>query len=182
MSIEINPICPTGCTDELPDFNFSECAPQVYFGEIEKIYLAPADETPFTDWSDASEWITKIDNTSDGKIRELTVAADLPAAEYDVIDISARRKVMSTSTFTINLTIDDLSDENYEAMRWTECNPTVKMWFADKNHLYGGNVGLTANIMLKEVIERGSKAMKTIQGVITWESKHSPERISNPLI
>jgi hypothetical protein len=182
MSVVINPICPEGCTDELPIFDFDQCAPEVYFGEIEKIYIAAADETPFTDWNDASEWTTKISNVDDGKMRELTVSADLPAAEYDVIDISARRKVMSSSTFTINITIDDLSDDNYAAMRWTECNPTVKLWFADRNHMYGGNVGITANIMLKEVIERGNKSMKTIQGVATWENKFSPERIENPLI
>ena len=182
MSIEINPICPDGCESELPVFNFSECAPEVYFGEIEKIYIANADQEPFDDWTDAGEWTTKISNTEDGGIRELTVSADFPAPEYDVIDISARRKVMSTSTFTINISIDDLSDENYAAMRYTECNPTVKLWYADKNHLYGGNVGITANIMLKEVIERGNKAMKTIQGTATWENKFSPDRISNPLI
>src|SRR5690606_24691815 len=116
----------------------------------------------FTDFTDPGEWTEAIDNTSStiGSVRELTVSADLPAAESDVVEISNRRKVHTPSTFTINVTIDDVSEANYELMLWTECNTRVKVWFATKDHLYGGNAGIEANIMLRPIIERGAKSMQ----------------------
>lgn len=184
MSVNIDPICPEGCSSLMPDFNFSDCAPNIIFGEIEKIYVASLDADPFTDYSDASEWVARIVNTNgtEESVREITVAADLPMPTYDEIEISNRRKVMSTKTFELAVTIDDNTEENYEAARWTQCNPTVRLWFADQTHLYGGNEGIRANVMLAEVIQRGSKAIKTIQGKFTWDAKFSPERIVNPLI
>ena len=183
MSVNIDPICPEGCTSLMPDFNFSDCAPNVIFGEIEKIYIASLDADPFDDWSDAAAWLARIENTdgTEESVRELTVAADLPAPTADEIEISNRRKVMSTKTFELAVTIDDNTEENYEAMRWSQCNPTVRFWFADQTHLYGGNEGIRANVMLSEVIQRGAKAIKTIQGKFTWDAKFSPERIENPL-
>lgn len=177
-------LCPTGCDDFIvPAVNFSDCDPEVFFGEIEKIYVAAVDVTPLTNWWDAAEWATLIDNdalTGD-EIRELTVSADLPAGEFDITEISNRRKVSSPNTFNLAVTIDDNSDLNYEFMRWTECNPKVRIWYATQDHLYGGNEGIRADIMLKEVIERGNKSLKTIQGTVSWEEKYSPERIPNPL-
>lgn len=184
MSVNIDPICPAGCTSLMPDWAYSDCAPTILFGEIEKIYIASLDAEPFNDWTEASAWINRIVNTggTDQSIRELTVAADLPAPTADEIEISARRKVTSTKTFELAVTIDDNTEDNYEAMRWSQCNPTVRLWFADQTHLYGGNEGIRANVMLSEVIQRGAKAIKTIQGKFTWDAKFSPQRIKNPLI
>lgn len=180
----IIPTCPTGCSGLIPEVDFNSCNPKVFFGEIEKIYLAALDFTGFTDFTDPTEWATAIDNTSSAtvdNVRELTVSADLPAAEADVVEISNRRKVHTPSTFTINVTIDDVSETNYELMLWTECNTRVKVWFATKDHLYGGNAGVEADIMLRPVIERGVKSMQRLEGTITWESVHSPVRCDNPL-
>jgi hypothetical protein len=185
MSIANDPICPEGCTSSMPILDFDACAPEIYFGEVRRIYVASLDADPFADWTDASEWVARIDNddiASANAIRSLTVSADKPAAEYDEVEISDNRKVVTPSTHIINLTIDDISDANYEFMRFTECNPTLRLWFADDAHIYGGNLGVKANIMLKEVIERGNKSIKRIEGMAKWESKFSPERTENPLI
>lgn len=180
----IIPTCPTGCSGLIPDVDFNNCDPKVFFGEIEKVYLAALEATDLTDFTDASVWAAAIDNTASGdvdSIRELTVSADLPAAEADVVEISNRRKVHTPSTFTINVTIDDVSEANYELMLWTECNTRVKVWFATKDHMYGGDAGIEADIMLRPVIERGVKSMQRLEGTITWESAHSPVRCDNPL-
>lgn len=178
-------LCPTGCDNfQVPVVDYDDCNPEVSFGEIEKIYIASMEADDLTNVWDVSEWASRIDNEvtgDDDAIRELTVSADLPAGEFDIVEISNRRKVTSPNTFTLAVTIDDNSDLNYEFMRWTECNPKVKMWYATQDHLYGGNEGIRVDIMLKEVIERGNKALKTLQGTISWEDKFSPQRIPNPL-
>lgn len=183
MSV-LDPTCPTGCSDFLPVVDFDACAPKVSFGEIKRIYVASLDAEVFADWTSAGEWTTRIDNTDVAdidKVRELTVSADMPAGAADTIEISDKRKVMTPSTFTINLDIDDNSDDNYEFMRWTECNQTVRMWYATEDFLYGGEGGVTATISLKEVIQRGTKSIIKLVGTATWENKYSPERCANPL-
>lgn len=184
MSV-INPSCPTGCSDFLPVVDFDNCNPEVFFGEIRKIYLASLDADIIADWTSATDWLARIDNSDVAdinSIRELTVSADMPAGEEDVIEISNKRKVSTPATFTINITIDDNSDLNYELMRWSECNTTVRAWYATDSHLYGGETGVQADLMLKEVIERGNKSLIRIEGTLTWESKYSPERCDNPLV
>jgi hypothetical protein len=184
MSIKIDPICPTGCSDVLPNPAFDHCDPKVKFGEIQKIYVASLNADPLNDWTSAVEWATRIDNddsADEDKIRELTVAADKPAPEFDVVEISDERKIKSPSSYTINITIDDNSDENYEFMRWTACNTTIRFWYATKENLYGGAQGQIGQLHLDEVIERGNKSLITLVGTLTWENKYAPERTTNPL-
>lgn len=178
MSVN-NPTCPTGCSSILPIVNFDLCDPKVSFGEIEMVMMAAGDADSFTDWTDLSEWTARIDGTdiSDpNKIRQMYVIADLPAAAADEIVISKGRKVYSPATHTINVDIDDLSDENYEFARTTSCNVQFKVWFFTKSHQYGGNDGILANVNLRTVIERGQKSINKLMGTITWEDQFSPER------
>lgn len=178
MSI-VNPSCPTGCSSILPVVNFDLCDPNVSFGEIETIYMGAGDAAAFTDWTDLSEWTARIDNldtVDPDKLREFHVMADLPAATADEIVISKGRKVYSPATHTINVDIDDLTQENYEFARTTSCNVQFRVWFFTKSYMYGGNDGILANVTLRPVIERGQKSINKLSGTITWEAQFSPER------
>ena len=173
--------CPSTCSTVPAAVEFDFCNPSVHFGEIEKIYVMARDATALTDWTDASEWATRIDNTgvTGDEIRELHVSADLPAPEREMIDISVRRKTNTPATFTINLDIDDLTDENYDFMRTTACNTEVVFWYATKDHVYGGNSGITGNIIIDNVIERGVKSLQKFTGTITWEGTFEAQRTTN---
>lgn len=180
---EIVPTCPDGCSSILPIVDFDICSPEVYFGEIEKIYLSSGDADPFTDWTDLAEWVARVDATDvadKDKIREFHVMADLPAATADEIALSLGRKVYSPATHTINVDIDDISDDNYEFARTTSCNVQFRVWFATESHMYGGNDGILANVNFRPVIERGQKSINKISGTISWENQFSPERTTNP--
>lgn len=178
----INPTCPTGCSFQIPAVDFDLCNPQIFFGEIEHIFMAAGDATPFTDFEDLAEWTARVSESAieADTIRDFHVLADLPAASADEVVISLGRKVYSPATHTINVDIDDISDLNYEFARTTSCNTQFRIWFATESHIFGGNDGILATVNLRPVIERGQKSVNKLTGTITWDAQFSPQRGVNP--
>jgi len=176
------PTCPTDCSTLLPDVAFDACNPKIYFGEIHKVYLAAVGAADFTDVEDLAEWTARLAETAGDidSIREFTVMADSPAPDQTVVELSNKRKARTPSTFTLNIDVDELSDENYEFMRTTHCNQQYKLWYATDDHMYGGNTGMDVDFFLNYLIERGSKSQQKMSGTATWESKFPPQRTDNP--
>lgn len=182
----MNPTCPTNCAPALPIVNFDICAPKINLSEIEKIYFAKPSATPFTDWKTATEWATRISQTdvvSDDTIRPMTVIADKPAPANKIKEVSNGRKIVTGKDHTLNVTIDDVSDENYEFARTTECGGQVKIWYEIQGgYLYGGNEGINATLVLDDVLNRGRDEIETLTGSISWSAKFSPERTLSPIV
>jgi hypothetical protein len=178
-----NPTCPTNCSSAPPVVDFDLCNPELSFGEVEWIYVAGHDFTGLTDFADAADWASHLDD--DGltidDIRTLHVMGDLPIPEADEIVIHHGEKVWSKQTFTLNFDVVDLTDDNYEFLTYMECNTRFRVWFATADYIYGGNDGIEANIRMSNVIERGIKSLGKFTGKIVWESKFSPRRAANPL-
>jgi hypothetical protein len=183
MSVNTNPVCPTGCTGGVPDLDFSFCTPTNLFGEITHIFVASASASCFTDEASLPEWLGRLDNSGGGvdAIRYMHVSADMPAGAGDVIETSLARKAKGPKTFTINVDVDDITTLNYEFMRSTQCNVTFKFWYASAGFLYGGHCGFDASINLDYVIARGTKSIQKITGTVVWEEQYAPERVTNPL-
>lgn len=179
------PTCSASCDADLPQVNFSDCAPEVIFSEIQRIFVAKATAAPFTDWTQAAEWTTRLSQTTttgNDYIRPLTVIGDKPAAAGVSKDISNGRKVVVGKDHTINFTIDDVSQENYEFMRALECGGKFRMWYETAGgKMYGGNEGILVDIDANVVDNRGREEIETINGVITWRAKFSPERTDSPI-
>lgn len=176
-------ICPTDCTTAVPVVSFSECAPQVILGQINKVYLANVGH-PMVNWADPAEWAARIDNasTDPDAIRELTVIGEKPRPEANAVDISNGRKAYGNRNYTLNVTIDDNSDDNYNFARYTGCNGTYLMWYATiGGYLYGNNAGIKASFILDEVNPVGPNDFATLQGEITWKSKLAPVRMLSPI-
>lgn len=179
------PICPDDCSAVLPQTDFSDCAPVILLSEIEKIYVGKGDTNPFADWTTANEWTTRLSQTSTEAdvIRPLTVIADKPAAAPVNKDISNGRTIVIGKDHTLNVTIDDVSDANYEFMRSVECGTaTYRIWYQTKGGmLYGGNAGIEAKLLLNNVLARGKDSIDEIAGTITWREKFHPERVISPI-
>jgi len=176
----IVPTCPVGCASILPDVSFDLCNPNVTFGEIQRIFVGMADAAPFASgsWEDLSLWTAALALATNqpNAIRQLYVSADLPAASADEVVISLGRKIYSPATHTINVDVDDLSQENYDFMRTLGCNLQFRVWFMTEDYMFGGQDGILAQFTLRPVIERGIKSLNKLSGTITWEDKFSPER------
>lgn len=183
MSVLNLPTCPDDCAGSLPEVSFNECAPEVYFGEISKIYVAKSDSADFSDVEDLAEWTTRLsqDSTDPDVIRELTVIAELPEPEVTEQAISSDRTIVGYRQFVINGEIDENNDVNYNFMLNLQCNLSHKIWYETADGiLYGGNEGIQVTIRAHEFIPRARTDVKKIMFVIKWKSKFSPLRCVSP--
>ena len=176
MSVII-PTCPTDCTGALPAIDTSVCGPGTMWGQVDYIYLAPGD-TELTDWSDLSEWTTKL---GDNTIVKFPVIGSKDAPEYQEVERSGQRYAYGPKKHKLMFRIDEVNTTNYEFMRYIECNPTLKMWYSAGGYLFGGDPGITASVKMDLIVPEDYNALATLTGEATWKAKHSPEMIDNPL-
>ena len=168
-----NPLCPTDCDQALGTVLFDDCAPNINPSEIQRLFVSKGNAEPFTDWKQASEWTTRIAQTGTNAdaIRELTVIGDKPVPSPITKDISGGRKYTVGKDHTLNFTVDDVSDENYEFMRSTECGGKYRLWYETKGgYIYGGNDGIKVTIVMDDVLNRGADEIETLNGVVTWRN------------
>lgn len=177
-------ICPNDCTSALPPVKFNKCAPVTALSEITKIYLGKPSILPFTDFSSATEWTERLSETTttEDSIRPLTVIADKSVGTPRVKEISNFRKITLGIDNTVNIEIDDVSDENYEFMQVTQCGGSYRMWFETAGgYLYGGNEGIEVSLFLDNVLARGKDEIEKLTGTATWSSRFAPERTISPI-
>lgn len=176
--------CPNSCETALPEVKFSKCSPNIVLSEIVRIFVGKQSTQPFNNWKDASEWTQRLSETANtaNAIRPLTVIADKPAGSPVVKEISNGRKYNLRKDFTVNIEIDDVSPENYEFMRVTQCGGEYKLWFETAGgRIYGGNEGIDASLVLDNVLGRGKDEIEKITGTASWSDKFSPEMALSPI-
>lgn len=184
MSTNTNPSCPTGCTFQLPENTFDFCRSDIHTGEIEILYLAAPGAECFTDVTSLVEWNNRLSATSNdpNAIRRFRVIGNMPVGTGDAIDISLGQKYYTEKEFTVNIEIEDNSDENYAFMRYLECQFTTKAWFQTAGgDLFGGVCGIDVNINVGNQIENGQSSIHKQMWTLTWKAKFSPERSVSPL-
>lgn len=184
MSVLTLPTCPTDCAGSLPDVSFNECAPEIHYGEVAKIYIARSDAASFTNVDLIGEWTTRLSDTSDDPdaIRTLIVMGDLPEPEQSEITISGDRTVVGFKQFTLPFDIDETNDTNYLLLLTLECNIKNKMWFETADGmLYGGNEGIEATIRMNNIIPRPRTDVALFSSTAKWKSQTSPLRTASPM-
>jgi len=175
--------CPTGCENDVPPIEMDECNPLVDFSEVDKLYLTAIDN-PLADWTDADEWTDRIDPIGwyPYDIRELWVSGELPEPERTSTEIDNERDVWSPMKFTMPVEVFETNLTNYDFTRILQCGGLFLMWYAAGENLYGGTTGIEVNIKASHIITKGAKEINKIMLEVTWDAKHNPERITNPLI
>lgn len=180
-----NPTCSTTCEGELPEVLFDNCNPIVEFSEIRRVFVAKQVAAPFADWTAAGEWVARIDpdNVSgDDYIREFRVIGDKPIPTAIVKDISNGRKKSIGKDHVLNFLIDDISDENYEFMRYLECGGEVKIWYeTEGGRMFGGNNGINVSLSMGSQLNRGRDEIAALIAVATWRAKFTEERALSPI-
>jgi hypothetical protein len=188
MSIISLPDCPTDCTGILESVSFSECAPEVHFGEIAKLYLWVDSATPpfasQADYDSAAHWATHLnpDGVAVDDIREFIVIGEQPEPEQTETPISGDRTVTGYKKFTLNLEIDETNETNYNFLLASECNGQYKANYETADGiLYGGYLGLDVSIKMNQVIPKERSGVVKIMTKVTWSSKNHPFRQISPV-
>lgn len=178
------PICPLGCTSNLPEFDFNLCNPTLNAGQIAKIFFTTVGN-PMIDWSSAAEWASRIDNNSTGasSIRTLIGIGDMPAPTTTDKEISLGRKVFGKRSFVVNFRVDESSAITHDAFRQMQCtNGNYLVWLETRDHLlWGDNSGIEAAIKVDQVIPEAYSDYVTYQITITWDAQFMPKREASPI-
>ena len=182
------PECPTDCTGVLESVSFNECAPEVHFGEIAKLYLWVDSATPpfasQAEYDSAAHWATHLDPTGTeiDDIREFIVIGEQPEPEQTETAISGDRTVVGYKKFTLNLEIDETNETNYNFLLGSECNGAYKANYETADGiLYGGYLGIDVSIKMNQVIPRSRQEVVKIMVKVTWQSKNHPFRQISPV-
>lgn len=177
-----NPTCPTDCSTNLPEVEFSDCSPEINSGQILKLYVTN-DGNPLSDWTSGAAWALRIDNTAPAatSILELTVIGEKPVPEATEKEISGGRTVKGKKNHVLNIDVDETNTTNYEFLRGLECGGSYRIWYTDSKYLYGGNDGIKASIFLDHVIPKDDAETQTFTGTVKWSDSFHPERILNPI-
>lgn len=184
MSVLLLPVCPTDCAGALADVAFDECAPELHFGEISKIYVATASAVDFSNVEDLAEWTGRLDDdgTDPDDIRTLIVIGELTQPERTETPISGGRTSYSPGTYTLPFEIDETNDTNYNFMLTSQCNLKYKIWFETSDGmLYGGNEGIEVSFKLNQPIPKGREEYVKIMGEAKWKSAKDPLRCVSPM-
>lgn len=185
MSIILLPDCPVDCTGILEKVLFSECAPEVHFGEIAKLYLWVDSATPpfasQAEYDSMAHWNTHLYAYPAvvliTDIMEFTVIGEQPEPEQTETPISGDRVVVGYKKFILNLEIDETNEVNYNFLLASECNGKYKANYATADGLiYGGFQGLDVTVKMNQVIPRERTAVAKIIVKVSWTSKNHPFR------
>lgn len=190
MSVFVLPDCPTTCAGTVGSVEFNECAPEVHFGEIARLYLWALDDIPFAtqaDFDSIGHWASHV---SEGPIihtglpvdpadpiRVFTVIGEMPEPEQTEVPISGDRVIQSPKKFILNLEIDETNDTNYNFMLLSECGGKYKGVFETADGIvYGGYQGLEFSIKMNQPIPKTRQEVVKITAKVTWTSKNHPLR------
>jgi len=182
MSVLFVPPCATDCSGILADVSFNDCAPELHWGEVSKIYIVGSDFAGFTDVTDLAEWTANLSDTADNMIRTLIGLGDLPEPEITETPYSGDRVARGYKTFNLPFEIDETNEINYNFLLMTECGGNYKIWFETSDGiLYGGNDGIDVSFRANLMIPRERTALVKFMSISTWKSLKSPFRCDSPL-
>lgn len=175
------------CADfNLPVTNFDDCNPSVAYSEIERIFLGGPKAAAFANIQDANEWNTRLSESTIGvdTIRSIIVIGDAPAAANVVKELSNGRKKTIGKDFTVNFTVDDISDENYTFFQTLDGQPKVRLFGYETQGgkmFHFGNAGILVDYQSNFVLARGRDEIETEVGAITWRRSQRANRIASPI-
>ena len=177
------PVCPTGCTSDLPPTENDECNPETNGAQIGKVYFTSIGY-PLTDWTSAVEWNGRLSDSGVGAnaIRTLHVIGSKPVPASDEKEISLGRRVTGKKTHIVNLKVDETNDTNHEFLRKNECGGNYLFWYENlEGLLFGSTDGIVASLLLDMNIAESADEIIVNEGKFEWKSKFTEERIVSPI-
>jgi len=180
-----DPTCAIGCADEdliLPNFEQDDCTVAAVFGQISELFLAIPGHPLVT--GDLAELTTRFAAADATQIVRVLVRGDRPrsTAAAPLLRSNGRR-IAVPGEKSLNITIDDVTPANHEAVRQIQCGGNFLMWYKtyEGKFYFGGLGGIKAFIDIDMVIPGETTDSMTYQGTATWTAKFMEEMLLYPL-
>jgi len=178
----MKPTCATNCLYDLPGVNYNNCGPEVFASQLRRLFIGKLNAQPFTNWKLLAEWQTRVNQSStvgNDYIRALTVTGEKPAPGNVTKKIDNGITAQVGKDHTIPFTTYQVTDENYEFMRATECGIQVRLFAYETmgGVFFGSNEGQIVTIVMDDVLPGGDDDLENLTGNLTWRSKFSFERL-----
>jgi hypothetical protein len=176
--------CPTDCLGSLGEVSFSDCAPELHYGEVAKLYIGKSNSADFTHADLIAEWTTRLSDTANGadNIRTLIGIGEVTAPEMTEVAISGDRTITGPKVYTLNFEVDETNDTNYQMMLETQCNLKYKVWIEmSDGMLYGGNIGILMVLKGNQPLLKVRTDVLKIVFTGKWKSQFDPLRTLSPM-
>ena len=179
----MNPVCPENCLYDLPEVSYNSCAPQVKLSQIRRFFVGKSNAADFADWTQPAEWITRVtQNGTVGNdyIRAITCTGDKPAPKNNSKTIDNGIIIQINKSHTLNFTTYQITDDNYNFMRASECGVLVKLYAYETmgGAFFGSNTGQIVSLLMDDVLTGGDTDLENLTGNLQWNSQFSFERIN----
>lgn len=180
------------CTTVLPVVKADLCDQDIHFGEISMLLFTRLGDG-LTDWTDDTEWATRMSNTTTGitalptppslaSIRQLFGLGSIAAPERTEIRLPRRTKAFTTPKYTWTFNVTDTGDENMTFARTLPVGgQTYSGWFGTEERLFGGNDGVQITITADPTIPENIDEIMVLTVTVAFEGTF-PEVIDNPLV
>lgn len=179
----MNPLCPENCAYDLPEVSYNTCSPAVFLSQVKRLFLAKANSAPLADWKTDTEWLARVSQNSkagNDYIRAITCTGDKPAPSNNTKVIDNQQSIQVNKSHVLNFTTYNITDDNYEFMRGTECGTILRLfgWETMGDVMFGSNAGQLVSIVMDDILGGGDDDLETLVGQLTWKSKFSFERVA----
>lgn len=185
--------CPDDCTTVpiLPILDAEQnCAPVPKKSQVTDLWIKPnaATVTPFTGWTDGIYTVTAnqagINNaaTDNSAVKWLVVEGGVADPDEEVQEVAKFIDIVSERTWTLNLTIKNVSDAHYDFARTLQCgNTDFTFWYGSTDYVYGKATGIVPTKVTAR-LPKGEGRTDVDQIVIEIEFKGitDPDRKQNP--
>lgn len=176
--------CPTDCaTGGVPDVAFDLCTPSYRYGEVTALLIAQVGQ-PMT-LGDSAEITQRLAAADETKMVLVHGYGDLPAASGEPNRLSSKYTITPPKDRTLNFTIVDLNDTNYEFIRRVDkCGGRFLLWYVTADgDMFGGeefNAGNEVNLTGNYIVPAARTEVATGQFTASWSGPMS-ERKASPL-
>lgn len=184
--------CPADCDTALQlgatDANQDCTSYKQRYSQIYSVIIKPTAAAAPLNWASApavTEVSGEIDNTNtDGtKSKRLVGEGEIPTPEKVEDEYPGRKTKTSFRTYTLNHTIKNLSDEQYDLLRQIQCGYTgFEIWYDTVGgHIFGGANGIDISFIDVDFPKGGGRDDKALAILtIKWEADGDADRGNSP--
>lgn len=167
--------------DALPEVDFNICSPNLVMAQVSDLYITKPGHG-FIDVEDTNELIYRLalPVSDPSRILNLKGIGEKPMPISNTSISAFNKSDYSNKTHNLPFVIHEVTQLNYEMMRYFEIYPKALFWFATGGgKMFGGNSGNECQIYFNSIIPKDIKDIERLEGQVIFNSKQHPCRTNS---